>query len=173
MFYRKCSKCSWLKVIVYYFKDSKSRDGYQSQCKTCKAKSVKNSPSQKSGAYRKTEKYRAGRRAYFHKTKLARNISRRMRQSLNGERKSLSWCLLVNYTLEELRIHLERGFDINMSWDNYGTYWNIDHKKPLSLFNITSDRCDDFKKCWDLDNLQPMVAVDNFKKSNKYYGALE
>jgi len=104
--------------------------------------------------------------AYYHKTKIARNISRRMRQSLNGERKSDSWSKLVNYTLDELRKHLESLFQEGMTWDNYGK-WHIDHVIPISSFNITSDSCEDFKECWKLSNLQPLWAIDNLKKSNK------
>lgn len=89
-----------------------------------------------------------------------------MRQSLNGERKSDSWSKLVNYTLDELRKHLESLFQEGMTWDNYGK-WHIDHVIPISSFNITSDSCEDFKECWKLSNLQPLWAIDNLKKSNK------
>lgn len=104
--------------------------------------------------------------AYYHKTKIARNISRRMRQSLNGERKSQSWSKLVDYTLDELKNHLESLFQEGMTWNNYGE-WHIDHIIPISSFNITSDKCEDFKECWKLSNLQPLWAIDNLKKSNK------
>ena len=52
-----------------------------------------------------------------------------------------------------------------MNWDNYGQ-WYIDHIIPKAAFNITSPYCDDFKKCWALDNLQPLWAENNIKKSD-------
>jgi hypothetical protein len=52
-----------------------------------------------------------------------------------------------------------------MSWDNYGTVWHIDHKIPVSAFNL---RCEeDIKRCWALKNLQPMFADENVMKSDK------
>ena len=52
------------------------------------------------------------------------------------------------------------------SGDNYGK-WHIDHIKPISSFNINGINSDDFKKCWSLNNLQPLWAKDNLQKGNK------
>lgn len=57
---------------------------------------------------------------------------------------------------EEYFVYLEQRFDSNMNWDNYGTYWEIDHIHPLSKggsFHYT--------------NTQPMEVIENRKKSNK------
>lgn len=90
-----------------------------------------------------------------------------MRQSLNGERKSNSWVNLVDFTLDELKNHLESKFLNGMTWENYGQVWHIDHIKPLSSFKIISDNCPEFRACWSLSNLQPLFALDNILKSNK------
>lgn len=168
---KKCSKCSVTKEFSEYSKCSKSRLGVQSQCKRCKVSSVVNSPSssvEAKRAYEKTSKRRLYKRNYHHKTKIARNISRRMRQSLKGERKSESWVDLVEYNLEMLERHLESLFSEGMTWENYGSVWHIDHIKPVSSFNILSNSCEAFKQCWSLDNLQPLFATDNLKKGSKY-----
>jgi hypothetical protein len=53
-----------------------------------------------------------------------------------------------------------------MSWDNYGKYgWEIDHIKPLSLYDLTDDN--QLKEVCNYKNLQPLWAEDNLKKSNK------
>jgi hypothetical protein len=60
-----------------------------------------------------------------------------------------------------------------MNWDNYGKYeegklkWHIDHIIPHSSFEYTSMNDESFKKCWSLENLRPLEAVENIKKSNK------
>lgn len=69
--------------------------------------------------------------------------------------------------MQQLKEHLENKFDKNMSWNNYGIYWYIDHIYPQSLLPYMSMSDDNFKKCWSLDNLQPLQAIDNLKKSNK------
>ena len=89
-------------------------------------------------------------------------------QALSGTKNRRCWHKLVGYTLEELRLHLEKQFDENMSWENRGTYWHIDHIKPKSLFNYICPEDKEFKECWSLTNLQPLEAKENIRKSNKY-----
>jgi len=62
---------------------------------------------------------------------------------------------------------LETKFLEGMDWDNYGIYgWHIDHIKPCSLFNL--ENIEEQKKCFHYTNLQPLWAIDNLKKGNKY-----
>lgn len=90
-----------------------------------------------------------------------------MRSALNGLKEGYSWEKLVGYTLLDLKKHLEKKFKPGMSWDNYGK-WHIDHKKPIDKFNIISVDCEDFKKCWSLENLQPLWADENLSKWAHY-----
>ena len=44
-----------------------------------------------------------------------------------------------------------------MNWDNYGTYWEIDHIIPRNLFNNIFDyKSKNFQICWSLMNLRPL-----------------
>jgi hypothetical protein len=71
------------------------------------------------------------------------------------------WEDVVGYKLEDLKIHIEKQFDSKMSWDNYGTYWHIDHIIPRSYFSMEQT-----KDCWALENLRPLEAKENIYKSN-------
>lgn len=76
----------------------------------------------------------------------------------------------LGYTLKQLYEHLEGLFKEGMTWDNYGSgkdRWCIDHIIPQSSFSYTSYEDEDFKKCWALNNLQPMWFNENSSKSNK------
>ena len=73
---------------------------------------------------------------------------------------------ILQYTPEELITHLENKFTDKMSWDNYGD-WHVDHKLPITHFNIQEMGDEEFMRCWSLDNLQPMWGFDNIFKSNK------
>jgi hypothetical protein len=86
--------------------------------------------------------------------------------SLKGNKHGLKWETIVGYTLQELKNHLESKFDENMTWENYGSYWHIDHIVPVNIFNFTSYNDEQFKKCWSLENLQPMCGIDNIRKGN-------
>jgi hypothetical protein len=95
-------------------------------------------------------------------------LSNSIRKCLHGVKGFRSWQDLVGYTVEELMVHLENGFTPQMSWDNYGSYWDVDHKKPQSLFHYVNPEEQEFKDCWGLGNLQPMEHIENVRKSNHY-----
>jgi len=75
---------------------------------------------------------------------------------------------VLQYTPEELIIHLEKQFVPDMTWDNYGI-WHVDHKLPITSFDIQEMGDDEFMRCWCLDNLQPMWGEENIRKSNKLF----
>jgi len=73
---------------------------------------------------------------------------------------------ILQYSPEDLIVHLENQFKGDMTWDNYGV-WHVDHKLPITSFNIQEIGDEEFMKCWSLDNLQPMWGEENIRKSNK------
>lgn len=98
--------------------------------------------------------------------KLRKNCSRAINKALRGNKNHLSILNYLPYNIEELKKHLESKFDSNMNWDNYGNYWHVDHIIPQSILLYSSMEEENFKKCWSLDNLQPLEAIANIKKSN-------
>lgn len=98
--------------------------------------------------------------------RLNRAISGNIRHSLKNKKNGYKWELLVGYTSKELKKHLEKQFTGGMSWDNYGK-WHIDHKVPTKVFNFSKSEHLDFKRCWALNNLQPLWAEDNMSKKDK------
>ena len=102
--------------------------------------------------------------------RLDENMGSAISRSLKGKKTGRPWESLVGYTLENLIEHLEKQFDSKMKWNNYGNYWTVDHIKPRSLFNYTSQNDLEFKQCWILENLQPLEKIENIKKRNHYIG---
>ena len=100
------------------------------------------------------------------KKRLSQNIASHIRISIGENKGGRHWEDLVDYTLEELKRHLEGSFGKGMTWENYGK-WHIDHIIPIAAFNYEMPTDYDFKRCWALDNLKPMWADDNIRKSNK------
>jgi hypothetical protein len=84
----------------------------------------------------------------------------------NNVKKNGHYFDILKYTPQQLIEHLEKQFSDEMTWDNYGL-WHVDHKHPISLYDIKEIGDDEFLKCWSLDNLQPMWGSENIKKSNK------
>ena len=73
---------------------------------------------------------------------------------------------ILQYTPEELINHLEKQFKDDMTWENYGV-WHVDHKLPITSFDIQEMGDEEFMRCWRLDNLQPLWGEENIRKSNK------
>ncbi len=101
----------------------------------------------------------------FH---LDQNMCNSIGQSLKGQKAGRRWETLVSYTLRDLMKHLEEQFDDKLNWGNYGSYWHVDHIKPRSLFKYIFPTDPEFKKCWALENLQPLEKSANFRKSNTF-----
>lgn len=102
------------------------------------------------------------------KGKLSSNVSREIRSSINGKAKgNRHWESLVDFTVAQLKVHLEKLFKPGMTWENYGTTWHIDHKIPIAAFNFERPDDIDFRLCWSLKNLQPLEASKNKSKGAK------
>jgi len=98
------------------------------------------------------------------------NVSRQIGHAIkrvNGSKRGQSVMKHLPYTQEQLKEHLENQFDSKMTWENYGTYWHIDHIYPQSLLPYDSLEHPNFQKCWALENLRPLEAKANIKKGNK------
>jgi hypothetical protein len=101
------------------------------------------------------------------KFRLDHNMGTSIRLALKHKKAGRKWEKLVGYTLEDLMKHLEKQFDNKMTWNNYGSYWEIDHIIPKSYFKYINPEDEDFKKCWALENLQPLERSLNRSKRNK------
>lgn len=62
-------------------------------------------------------------------------------------------------------IWMKFQFDENMTWENYGKYWDIDHVFPCSKFNLECKT--DIIKCFNWRNLQPLEKTRNYSKNNR------
>jgi hypothetical protein len=69
----------------------------------------------------------------------------------------------MGYTAKDIKEHIERLFTKEMSWANYGSYWQIHHILPSSYFNYSSIDHPEFKLCWNLSNLMPLEKTKNLE----------
>jgi 5-methylcytosine-specific restriction endonuclease McrA len=122
-----------------------------------------NSPEIHKANWKKCDDQRLG----TTKGKLHHSISVLMRYYLKSAKSGRSATSLVDWTIDQLKQHLEKQFKNGMTWENYGPYWHIDHKIPVSAFNFETPDDIDFKRCWALKNLQPLEAAKNISKGNR------
>lgn len=100
--------------------------------------------------------------------KLHKNIAGRIRFELKGvSKKSDKTEEIIGCTITELKIFIENQFSDGMTWDNWGINgWHIDHRIPLSWFNLENENCR--KMAFNYKNMQPLWSEENLKKKNYY-----
>jgi len=101
--------------------------------------------------------------------KIKENTSRRIRYELNTLLKGKKTKRTTEYigcTIEELKVHIEQQFKNGMNWENYGSYWHIDHIIPCSAWNLSIE--EDNMLCWNFRNLQPLESSLNQSKKDFY-----
>jgi hypothetical protein len=160
----KYSKTDKFKKCQHKYNTSeKGKEKYKRHFKTDKGKETLRK-------YRSSEKGKLIQKRYNRKNynSISGSMRARINQSLKGGKLGKHWEELIGYSLEDLKEHLEKLFRKGMNWDNHSLGgWHIDHIKPISYFNIESYDDKDFKKCWVLENLQPLWAEDNMIKGAK------
>jgi hypothetical protein len=87
------------------------------------------------------------------------SISRTIRRSLKckGLSKNKKSMDILGCSIEFFKAYIEERFDDDMSWENYGTFWDIDHKIPLSTA-ITEEQVLELNH---YTNLQPLNSHIN------------
>jgi len=94
--------------------------------------------------------------------RLKENIRTRINLSLKGKNKGISTAKLLGCSIDDYKLYLERQFDNNMTWENYGTYWEIDHIQELYKFDLT-DKIQQ-KQAFHFTNTQPLSIQENRRK---------
>ena len=78
----------------------------------------------------------------------------------------------INYNPVDAKQYIESQFLKNMNWDNWGTIWHLDHIKPQAYLSYIDPYSDNFKACWDLKNLKPLMVKENCSKLSRYNNIL-
>jgi len=95
--------------------------------------------------------------------KIKRNLRGRIRNALKDGCKSDSSFKLIGCSPEEFKIHIEKQFQSNMTWNNYGRDgWHIDHIIPCYKFDLTKP--EEQRKCFHYSNQRPLWAKDNLSR---------
>jgi hypothetical protein len=94
--------------------------------------------------------------------KLRKGLRTRLCSALKRNEKRGSAVRDLGCSIDFLKQYLSTQFDKNMSWNNYGAYWEIDHITPLSRFDLTNR--DQLLKAVHYTNLQPLTVSANRRK---------
>lgn len=93
--------------------------------------------------------------------KIASKLRIRLNKAVGRNIKVGSAVRDLGCSIAEFKTYIAAQFKNGMTWDNRGK-WHLDHKKPLSSFNLT-DR-EQFLQACHFTNYQPLWAADNIRK---------
>jgi hypothetical protein len=180
---KTCNKCSQNKSLNDFSKSNSNKDGYMKYCKVChglqnkanrgKYKEYDKKYAKKNWLLKKDDpnyqlKHKEYQRQYKRQKRkdpifrLKENLRTYFYRTITNKSNSIFKYL---GDLEEFKNHIELQFKENMTWNNYGTYWEIDHIKPIEMFDFTNEN--EIQECWNYKNLQPLTINENRTKRYK------
>lgn len=100
--------------------------------------------------------------------RLRGNIRSRIWEALkiNGGHKDSSVLKNLGYSMEELQFHIESQFTPEMNWEDTKSF-SLDHIIPQSMFKFKSLQDEQFRLCWGLHNLRPLISYKNYSEGNR------
>jgi hypothetical protein len=98
-------------------------------------------------------------------TAIASNLRTRIYETLVGRTRYGSMPALLGCSVDQFLGHLEINFQAEMTWENYGSFWHVDHRRPCASFDLTKP--EEQRACFNWKNLQPLEAVKNLSKGAK------
>ena len=168
---KTCIKCNENKPKTDFYKHNTGKDKLSSKCKVCEREYQREKYPQFKEKQRKRKK-----EWYLNNIEHCREYTRNYtRERYNNDEEFKLLALLrsrmsrylssnnvetrvefLGCSPKEWKLYLEQQFKDNMSWDNHGIHWEIDHIIPLSKggsFHYT--------------NTQPLTITENRSKGAK------
>lgn len=186
---KKCAKCNINYDLNQFPKDCSKKDGYKSYCFPCNRQVVTKSTLKRKDKRHQTnvkdrELISEYNKQYYEKNKqqyqdyfknkmktdinfrLSVNFRSRITSALRKGSKKTSSSDLLGCSIKEYKLYLEKQFDKNMNWDNYGVIWEIDHIIPCINFDLTQE--EEQKKAFYYTNTQPLFVTTSIAESLGY-----
>ena len=182
-----CKNCNISKNIEEFWFNKKINK-YHHHCKKCKSQITKkyyNVSKEKKAEYdkkyrdkhkdilkeKKKEEYERNKEKYISRQlkynqsfegRIKHNIRTRIGNAI--KRKSNSTFELLGCHIDFYITYLEFLFIDEMSWENYGIYWQIDHVKPIKEFDLSN--IDEQKTAFNWKNTRPLEKTMNLSRKH-------
>jgi len=91
--------------------------------------------------------------------RLKKSLAARLRNVLKKDNTTMNY---IGCNIQYLKEWFEFNFTSEMNWDNYGSFWSIDHIIPVCKFDLTVE--DEKLKCWNWSNMMPVTVKFNSSK---------
>lgn len=161
-----CKGCNQ-ELPLNNFKPGKGRFNVGSKCKPCFNKDW-NEYQKKTGQNKNHNKIKRQTDPQFKlKTLLRGRLLDALKRHTKGGKvnKNHSALTLLGCSIDEYKIFLENQFKPDMTWENHGKLWEIDHIIPCSKFDLTN--LEQQKQCFNYINTQPLYKSENRSKGDR------
>ena len=91
--------------------------------------------------------------------RIKKSIAARLRTVLVKNNSTMNY---IGCNIQYLREWFEYNFTEQMNWENYGSFWSIDHIIPVCKFDLTNEN--EKLQCWNWTNLMPVTIAFNSSK---------
>lgn len=148
----------------YYYKNKESINIYQKEYR--EKNRSKNSDYQREYREKNKDVLREGQKNYMKNKrsidplfKLSTNIRNLIKNSFIKKKsiKSKKTSEILGCSFQDFYNYIEDKFDDKMRWDNYGSYWELDHIEPIS----SAENIDDILRLNHYLNFQPLEIFEN------------
>jgi hypothetical protein len=113
--------------------------------------------------FRQTQAHRLER-------KIATNLHVRLIRAIKQNSRTGSAVRDLGCSIAELIQYFEGLFKPGMTWENWGEVWEIDHRKPLAVFDLT--KRDEVQIACHHTNLQPLFNQEHRTKTKRDIGSI-
>jgi hypothetical protein len=168
--YKICTCCKQELILDMFNKQKGGRFGASGECKICLQ--TRNKKWRNNGGREWELQWVKNKKQTNPQFKLRfllrlRILDALKRHTSGGKvNKKHSSLVLLGCSIEQYKQHLEKQFKPDMTWNNHGELWEIDHIKPCALFNLID--FEQQKQCFHYSNTQPLYLSENRSKGDKY-----
>lgn len=111
------------------------------------------------------KQYKQKKRQTDIQYKIKCSLRERIRKALKNNFEKGKTIELLGCSIKEYIAYLEKQFNKNMTWENYGVYWEIDHIVQLHTFDLTNTELQ--KQAFNFKNTRPLTISEN-RQRKKY-----
>ena len=168
--YKYCKRCNdckeWL-PLDNFSKNTRAKDGLQNKCKSCQSEyhTRWRTEINREGYNEYMKNYDRKRRKEDPGFRVISALRSRLSSLVSKNKHSETLSEYLGCSDDILKLWLQFQFDECMCWANFGTYWHVDHVKPVAMYNHENEAAK--YECWNWTNLRPLEAGENRSKSDK------
>lgn len=164
--HKVCSCCKQ-ELLLVKFKPGKGRFEVGSNCKDCFNKKW-NEYQKRTEQNKKHNKLKRQTNPQWKLKQVlrCRYLDALKRHTSGGSvNKHHSAIKLIGCSIDFYKQYLEQQFKPDMTWENHGVLWEIDHIKPCAAFDLTN--IEQQHECFIYTNTQPLYYSENRSKGDK------